>query len=465
MKTTLRAFRLRCVLLVLLLAAAVPGTAAPVLDGLWKGPITMPGGQLEVIFRLVSLTGGSYFATLDVPLQKVSQLEVKVDLKGDTVIFASEEAGSSFTGRLAPDGKQIEGIWRQPGFQSPLTLSFAAAPINTAPKARLTPPYREEEVTYSNIPADLRLAGMLTIPAGPGPFPAVVLVSDAGAQDREGTVGDYRPLGTLGDYLTRRGVAVLRFDDRGVGRSTGDFSTTTTASLVSDVQAGLNYLRTRPEINVSQIGVIGHGEGGNVALLSAAQPLPPAFVVTLAAYGVPGSELVVQQEQARLRSLGIEDAQIELSTKRQQNLVEIIRNTPDAAQSKAIVANLLRQGNTMGIDEATLQARAVEFTSPRYRYFLDYNPLERLADVKCPVLLLNGTADLAVAPEANLSALAKGLRTNRDVTIRKLPGVNHLFQPLPTEWPLVNGKPHGNFSPAAEEIIRSWIVAHTTPKK
>ena len=305
---------------------------------------------------------------------------------------------------------------------------------------------------------------MLTIPAGPGPFPAVVLVSDAGAQDREGTVGDYRPLGTLGDYLTRRGVAVLRFDDRGVGRSTGDFSTTTTASLVSDVQASLNYLRTRPEINVSQIGVIGHGEGGNVALLSAAQPLPPAFVVTLAAYGVPGNELILQQEQARLRSLGIEDAQIELSTKRQQNMVEIIRNTPDAAQSKAIVANLLRQSNT-GFDDEIIQAKAAEFTSPRYRYFLNFNPVERLVDVKCPVLLLNGTADLTVAPEANLSALAKGLRTNRDVTIRKLPGVNHLFQPLPAEWPLVNGKPNGNFSPAAQEIIRSWIVTHTTPKK
>jgi pimeloyl-ACP methyl ester carboxylesterase len=423
----------------------------------------MPGGQLEVIFRLVSLTDGSYFATLDVPLQKVSRMAVKVDVRGDTVIFAAEEAGSRFIGRLAEGGKQVAGTWQQPGFEVPLTLSYSAPAISTAPKTRLTPPYREEEVAYSNIAIKLRLGGMLTVPAGPGPFPAVVLISDAGPHNRDATVGEYQLLGSLADYLTRRGIVVLRFDDRGVGASTGDFAQATTMALVGDVQAGLNYLRTRPEVNLSHIGVIGHGEGANVGLLAATQPLPPAFVVSLAGYGVPGTTLALQQQAALLRSLGTETIQIEAATKRQQAMLEIISQTPDDAQAQAIVANMLRQNNA-AIDAEAAQASAAELTSLRYRYFLRFNPLERLAEVKCPVLLLNGTADLYVAADANMGALAKALKANRDVTSKKLPGVNHLFQPDPAEWPLVNGQQRETFSPVAQETIRAWIVAHTAAK-
>lgn len=463
MKTRVYTLLLRCWLPLLLWAAAGSATAAPSLDGLWKGPLKMPGGQLEVIFRLVSLNDGSYFATLDVPLQKVSRMSVKVDVRGDTVIFAAEEAGSRFIGKLASGGKQVEGTWQQPGFQVPLTLSYAAPAVSTAPKARLTPPYREEEVTYSNMPVSLRLAGMLTVPAGPGPFPAVVLISDAGPHNRNATVGEYQLLGSLADYLTRRGIAVLRFDDRGVGSSTGDFALATTTELVSDVQAGLNYLRTRPEVELSKIGVVGHGEGANVALLAATQPLPPAFVVSLAGYGVPGSTLAIQQQAALLRSLGTENAQIEAATKRQQAMLEIISKTPDESQARAIVANMLRQNNA-AIDAEAAQASAAELTSFRYRYFLTFNPLEHLAEVKCPVLLLNGTTDLYVAADANMGALAKALKGNRDVTTRKLPGVNHLFQPNESEWPVVNGQPHETFSPVAQETIRSWIVARTTAK-
>ena len=208
------------------------------------------------------------------PLQKANNLAVKVTTKADSVTLVSAEANSRFRGRVAADGKQMTGIWQQPGYKTPLTLSFTALPAPTAKNARLTPPYREEEVTFSNLTAKLRLAGMLTIPAGPGPFPAVVMISDAGSHDRDGTVGGFAPIGLLADHLTRRGIAVLRFDDRGVGQSTGA-AANTTAELVSDAQSALNYLRTRPEINLAHLGLVGHGEGGNVALLAAAQPLPP----------------------------------------------------------------------------------------------------------------------------------------------------------------------------------------------
>ncbi|MDO7851017.1 alpha/beta hydrolase family protein [Hymenobacter convexus] len=429
---------------------------APALDGLWKGQLKVPGGQLEVIFRFVKLTGGEYFATMDVPLQKVSRMAVKTEVKGDTVRLFAEEANSRFVGKVSADGKQMVGQWQQPGFKVPMTLAFSPLPAMNAKNVRLTPPYREEEATFSNLSTNTRLGGMLTIPAGPGPFPAVVLLSDAGPQDRDGTVGDFAPLGLLADYLTRRGVAVLRFDDRGVGKS-GGTPAVTTADLVSDAQAGLNYLRTRPEIDLAHLGLVGHGEGGNVALLAAAQPLPPAYVVALAAYGLPGRDIVVQQQATTLRTLGTENAQIEAATKRQQAMLEIIRQTTDNAQAQAIVANMLKQNNA-AIDNATAQSSAAEMTSPRYRYFLAFNPVEKLSAVSCPVLLLNGTSDLTINADANLNALKNGLSKNKGVTVKKLQGVNHLFQPDQTKWPIINGQPQPNFSPEAQETIREWIV-------
>ena len=440
-------------------SATISVVDAPPLDGLWKGQLKVPGGQLEVIFRFIKLTDGEYFGTLDVPLQKVSHMAVKTEVKGDTVRLFAEEANSRFVGRVAADGKQMTGTWQSPGFRVPMVLTFSPLPAMNAKNVRLTPPYREEEATFSNLTVNARLVGMLTIPAGAGPFPAVVLLSDAGPQDRDGTVGDFAPLGMLADFLTRRGVAVLRFDDRGVGKS-GGTPAVTTADLVSDAQAGLNYLRTRPEIDLSHLGLVGHGEGGNVALLAAAQPLPPAFVVALAAYGMPGRDIVVQQQATTLRTLGTETAQIEAATKRQLAMLEIIRQTTDNSQAQAIVANMLKQNNA-AIDNAAAQSSASEMTSPRYRYFLAFNPIEKLTAVNCPVLLLNGTSDLTINADANLTALSKGLKLNKNVTVKKLVGVNHLFQPDPAKWPILNGQPQPNFSPEAQETIREWIVAQT----
>ncbi len=423
----------------------------------------MPGGQLEVIFRLVSLTGGSYFATLDVPMQRVSRMAVQVEVRGDTVVFAAEEAGSRFTGRIASDGKHVAGTWRQPGFESSLTLTYAPPAIDTAPKARLTPPYREEEVMYKNLSVNLRLGGMLTVPAGPGPFPAVVLVSDTGPHDRNATVGEYQPMGALADHLTRRGIAVLRFDDRGVGASAGDLTSATIADLATDVQAGMNFLRARPEIDVTRIGLIGHGEGGNVALLAAAQPLPPTFVVALAAYGLPGNTIILQQQKALLRAIGVQEPEVFAFSKQQQDMQEVIRQTPDSKKARELLVKMMRQ-NDASLDTVTAKNRATELTSFRYRYFLDFNPVARLNEVKCPVLLLNGAVDKNVAADANLSALTKALSNNPDVTSKKLSDVNHQFEGDPAEWALVNGQPRETFSAAALELIRSWIAVRAQGK-
>lgn len=442
-------------LLSLLLPAGASATPGPSLDGFWKGQLKVPGGEWEVVFRLVSLTNGTYFATLDVPKQKISRLPVSVSLLGDSVVLEVEDVASRFKGRLLGGGKEVAGTWSQPGYRTAMTLEYAPPPISAAPKARLTPPYREEEIQYVNPEAQLRFGGMLSVPAGKGPFPAVVLVPDEGAYDREGAVGDYRLLGILGDYLTRRGIAVLRFDSRGAGVTGGQLANV--RETVSDVQSALAYLRTRPEINVDQLGVIGHGVGGNVALLSATKSLPPSFVVTLAAHGLPSTKLLVEQQVALLRSVAADEAQIENASKRQQAMIDVIQNTNDVQQARAIVANMLRQANA-GMDSLTAAGSATHLTTRRYREYLGFNPLAEMEKVKCPVLLLNGTADLNISPDSNLPPLNKALKGSRKVVARKLPGVNHLFQPDPSAWTMLNGEQKPIFSPEAQETIRAWIM-------
>ncbi|MGI4834074.1 MAG: alpha/beta hydrolase family protein [Janthinobacterium lividum] len=436
---------------------AIP-RAAP-LDGIWKGSLPVPGGQLEVQFRFVKLTSGEYFATLDVPQQKVRSLAVTVETRADTVVLTAPEANSRYVGHLVAGGSQLRGVWQQPGLRAPVQLVRTET---AAAKPRLTPPYREEEVLFANTKENIKLGGTLTIPAGPGPFSAVVLLSDAGPQDRNGTTDGFAPLGALGDYLTRRGVAVLRFDDRGVGRSTGA-PQSTTADLVNDAQAALSLLRTRPEIDHGHLGLIGHGEGGNVALLAAAQPQPPAFVVGLAPYGLTGADVVLQQQEAALKASKTPSSQFSAIVKRQQSIFEVIRHTLVGTQAQPIVANMLKQNNP-ALSDAQAQASAAEMVSARYRYYLGFDPSETLGGVACPVLLLYGSADALLNPDNNSAALAKGLKNNPAVTVRKLPGVNHLFQPDPTQWPIVSGEAHANFSPAAEEAIRAWVVEQTAKK-
>ncbi|RZL16262.1 MAG: alpha/beta hydrolase [Hymenobacter sp.] len=287
----------------------------------------------------------------------------------------------------------------------------------------------------------------------------MALLSDEGPHDRNGTAGGFGPLGQLADYLTRRGVAVLRFDDRGTGHSSGP-APTTPASSVSDAQAALAYLRQRPEVDATHLGLIGFGEGSNVALLAAAQPLPPAFLVGLSAYGEPGTSLAMQQREAKLRIQKADPKVLAASMKRQQQMLEVIQQTIVKSQAQTIVATILKQDST-GLSPAAAQARAAALVTTRYRDFLKFDPTEALAGVSCPVLLLYGADDTFLNPDSDLEALLKGLKNNKLVAGHKLPGVGHNFQAARSQWPIVGGEPHPIFSPAAEEDIRAWIVEQT----
>ncbi len=441
-------------------AACTPAQRALPLGGLWKGKLPVLGGQLDVTVSVVPLAGGKYFAALDVPAQKVNRMFTEVTVRGDSVLLWMPAAGSRYAARFDSTTRELRGTWTQAGVRSPVLLRYSPMPTATGSGTRLAPPYREEDVVISNPVARLTLAGTLTVPAGPGPFPAVVLVSDLGAQDRDGTVGGYHLMGSLADYLTRRGVAVLRYDDRGVGQSGGHVGTATTVALVSDVQAALNFLRSRLEVNIRRIGVIGHGEGANVALLAAGQPLPPAFVVALAGYGLTGEQTLLQQQVAQQRAQKLSPALVQAAYERQQTMYDIIRQT-EPAQAPAIVGNMLRQDQPT-LDPPAIKEAVNQLLTPWRRYFLSFDPVAELDQVRCPVLLLSGTDDLEAPAGLHQTALEKELKSvNHNTTAKLLPGVNHLFQPAKTEWVLMNGEMKPLFSPAAQEIIREWVMAQT----
>ena len=462
-----------CLLLLLLLVGATAGQAHQLtvsaadeplpIGGLWKGKLAMLGGHLDLTISIVPLAGGKFFAALDVPAQKVNRMPTEVTVRGDSVLLWMPAAGSRYAARFIAARKELEGVWTQPGVKEALKLHYSPMPTAATVSTRLPPPYHEEEVLFNNPVSRFNLGGTFTVPDGKGPFPAVVLVSDIGAQDRDGTVGNFHLLGTLSDYLTRRGIAVLRYDDRGVGKSGGNSTTTTTAMLVSDVQAGMNFLRSRIEVNIGRIGVIGHGEGADVALLAAGQPLSPAFVVSMGGYGLTGAQTLLQQQVAQLRAKKTDPVVIEAAYERQKTMYDIVQHSTPA-QALSIVSNMMRQDQP-GLDPSTAQAAAAAELTPWRRYFLTFDPVAELDQVKCPVLLLSGTEDTEAPAELHLTALEKELRSvNHSTTVRRLAGANHLFQPPKTEWVLMNGEMQPILAPAAADAIREFIEG-LNPKK
>jgi len=444
------------------------------LEGLWQGKLLMPGGALGLTVSVIALTGGEYFVALDVPMQKLSRAPAELQLVPgtDSVRLLLPQLGSRLLACLDSGGMLLRGTWMQPGLRTPLVLRHAPLPAAASTVTSLSRPYHEEKVIFSNFAARLRLAGSLTVPAGTGPFPAVVLLSDLGAQDRDGRpadepAGERRPatyplLSLLADYLTRHGVAVLRFDDRGVSQSEGNTAATSTTQRVGDAQAALNFLRTRPEIDLLHLGLVGHGEGANVALLAAAQPLPPAFVVSLAGYGLPGFETLQAQQTAALHAQKLAPAQLDVRLRRLTTLAELVRYSTNLEQTQAMIVNLLRQDEP-DLALTTIQTRAAAQLTPWHRAFLAFNPLDKLEAVQVPVLLLSGLGDEQAPPAQHQAALEKELRDNgnRAVASQRLAGVNHLLQPPTTQWVVLDGEPRPIVAPALLEALKTWLSTQT----
>ena len=400
--------------------AAEPKPAAPSdIDGPWHGTLDAGGTKLRLVLHIVNTENG-LTATLDSLDQGANGIPAtSVTRTGASLKVGFKQIAGSFEGTINPDKTRIEGTWTQAGNSMPLVLERGPAAKLKRPQDPARPyPYRDEEVSYENKTAGITLAATLTIPRGAGPFPAAVLITGSGPQNRDEELMDHRPFLVLADYLTRHGIAVLRADDRGVGQSTGVFKNATTADFATDAEAGVAYLKTRPEIDARRIGLIGHSEGGVIAPMVAARNRDVAFIVMMAGTGVPGAEVLATQRRLITAAEGLKE------------VPAAAQKTPD---------------------------------TPWFKFFLSYDPATALRNVHCPVLVINGSKDLQVSPEQNLPAIRAALQEsgNRDVEIDELPGLNHLFQTAKTGAPTEYSQIQETMSPVALDKIASWILAHT----
>jgi hypothetical protein len=329
-------------------------------------------------------------------------------------------------------------------------------------------PYRSEEVTVESVPG-VRLAGTLTLPQGQGPYPAVVLVSGSGPQDRDETLLGHKPFLVLSDHLTRNGIAVLRLDDRGTGRSTGSFAASTSEDFARDAAAALRWLRARPEVRDDAVGIVGHSEGGMIGPMVAARyPDDVNFLVLLAGPGMPSADLLMLQGALISRAGGEPEAEVQRTLTLQRALFGAIAQTADSTAlharlreiSARFQASLPAEERALpAYSDATMEATLGTLVSPWYRWFIRYDPAPALRATRVPVLALNGSKDLQVPADENLGGIARALRAagNRDVTTEALPGLNHLFQTATTGAPSEYAQIEETIAPVVLERVTAWI--------
>lgn len=426
------------------------------ITGAWGGVLKVQGMQLRLVFN-VTKTGHTYSSTLDSPDQGAKGIPVSsTSFEHSTLKIAIAAAGIQYEGTLGPDS-MFTGTFKQAGQSFPLTLTRQNAEVKILrPQEPVKPyPYHEEDLTFENKTASITLAGTLTLPKKDGVFPAVVLITGSGAQNRNEELMGHKPFLVLSDYLTRNGIAVLRFDDRGVGKSTGNFQAATSADFATDVAAAVEYLKTRKEISKKKIGLIGHSEGGVIAPMVAASSKDVAFIVLMAGTGVSGDEILLAQQTLIGRASGIDSATLAQNENINRKAFELIKSSTDVEKLKTDLAALLQQNN---VPENAITAAVAQTTTPWMLYFIRHDPAPVLMKVKCPVLALNGSNDLQV-PKENLMAIKKALTKggNKHVTTKELPGLNHLFQESKTGSPTEYGTIEQTMSPAALAGILRWI--------
>ena len=473
---------MRAFLVVLLLVGVAlppPARAADTpasLEGDWVGTLSIGAAKLNLILHFTR-DGANWKGTMDSVDQGAMGIPIDlITLDGAKLHFGMTAVGGTYDGTLSADGSVLSGQWKQSGMSLPLEFARGAGASSLLPKRPQEPkpplPYDNEEVSCPNRRAGITLAGTLSLPRGAGPHPAVLLITGSGPQDRDEFVMGHRPFLVLADHLTRAGIAVLRVDDRGIGKSTGSFKDATTADFADDALAGVEFLKSRPDIDARRIGLVGHSEGGLVAPMVAAGSRDVAFVVLIAGVGVRADELLALQSKKIMKAGGATDEMIAANEEAQKRMFAIVREDPDeesAAKSLQAIGDEL-VGKFASSDSAAAAAAAqsikgsVRMVNSRwFRYLLSIEPAAALRAVKVPVLAVNGSLDLQVDAKQNLPAIEKALREggNRGVTVVELPGLNHLLQTATTGSPAEYTTIEETMSPVAMKAISDWILART----
>ncbi|MFB6342134.1 alpha/beta hydrolase family protein [Saccharicrinis sp. FJH62] len=443
------------------------------ISGTWNGLLKVQGMQLRLVFH-ISKTDQGLDAKMDSPDQSAFGIPVsKIEYDEPELTIEVSNIALKYTGTYMTDS--IVGTFTQMGQSIPLVLRHEEVKKEMVkrPQDPVPPyPYKEKEVTFENKKDNITLAGTLTLPSAEGKYPAVILITGSGPQDRNEEIFGHKPFLIIADYLTRHGIAVLRYDDRGVGKSTGDFQAATSNDFVKDVESALDFLKTQTNIDSKKIGLVGHSEGGLIAPIVAVHRPDVDFIVLLAGPGLRGDKILLEQQKLIGKVSGMSDNDIAAQQSNNKKIFDLILNARDTTglknQIRAIISDAVNKNADMtvppGMDKANfIKMQTDAITTPWMLNFIKYNPAPTLEKVKCPVLALNGENDLQVPPKDNLSAIESALKKvgNKNVTVKELPGLNHLFQHSETGNPTDYGKIEETFSPAALEIMTNWIKEQT----
>lgn len=456
---------LATLLLVLTVSAA---TQAPP-DGRWEGAIQVMGGALNISVEFKAAPEG-WRANIDIPQQGAAGLALtSVRIEPPNVHFELP-AGPGlavFDGELKAG--VIQGSFKQAGVEGSFELKPAAAQPQASPEP--PPPYRVEEVVVKS--GEVKLEGTLTLPATPGRHPAVALLTGSGAQNRDEELFGFKPFRLIADHLTRAGVVVLRCDDRGVGGSSGSLQSVTSEDLAADALAAVGFLRARAEVDPARIGLLGHSEGGLLAVMAAARSKELGFIILVSGPAVKGETLMRAQGEAIYRAEGKSEAEVRRLLDLQARSFQVARSGEGAEELAAAIRQATlseleklpaeRQkamGDPGQLADRAAKAQLAALRSPWLKFFLDYDPAQALRQVCCPVLALYGEKDLQVPAEMNRKALEAALDRagNKRVTIRVLPGANHLFQPAKTGSPSEYATLPKEFVPGFLETIAGFVV-------
>ena len=453
-----------------LILLATANIFAQNIEGQWNGVLDVQGTQLRLVFNITKTATG-IAATMDSPDQGAKGLPTtSASFEKSILTIVAKSMQMTYTGTLDATNT-IKGEFKQGGMALPLTLTKEKAEKKALvrPQEPAKPySYYTEEVTFENPKDKIILAGTLSLPTKEGKYPVVVLISGSGPQNRDEELMGHKPFLVLADYLTKNGIGVLRYDDRGTAASKGSFKMATTADFATDVEAAVSYLTTRKDVNVKRIGLIGHSEGGIIAPIVAAKSKYVNFIVLLAGTGIQGDKLLLLQSELIEKAMGETDVNIKKHQKVNKGAFEIVTKAKNTEGLKQDLAVYLKEKltempdikSTQASDEDFIKMQIDALAHPWMQYFVSYDPFPVLKDVKCPVLAINGSKDLQVPAIVNLEAIKKGLEAggNKNVTTKELPNLNHLFQECTTGSPEEYAKIEQTFSPVALNEVLTWIL-------
>lgn len=450
------------------LAAGAAHAGESAFAGYWDGAIMLPGMSLGIRVHLEQDDTGAWSGTIDIPMQGAKDLALAgIAARGDSLTFAIAGVPGDPTFNGVLEGDTLRGPFTQSGQTFDFELARASAEAARRPQDPEPPfPYASEEVTFEN--EGVTLAGTLTIPEGAGPFPAVVLLTGSGPQNRNEEVFDHRPFLVIADYLSRRGIAVLRYDDRGVGGSTGSTTGATSADFAADALAAVALLRNDPRIAADRVGLLGHSEGALIAPMAAAKSDDVAFIILLAAPGVPTPDLLALQTERVMRAEGESEDMVAKQVALNRELTGALDSDLPEDSVRVLVRDIIERQIALSppaerpsgeVREKMIEANINSVFTPWFQFFIRHDPRQALRKVKVPVLALFGGLDTQVIDTQNRPAVEAALEEagNTDVTARSMPGLNHMFQHAETGGVGEYAEIDETISPEVLDIIFEWI--------